>query len=604
MPNAHQQKGSAAIAPKKKGAPDALDAAGPGAMPGVGGSGLDLAGLLGSGPSKALADGLLSLGSLVVGPTALPPDGKEDKGGDAAASSEGKETERLPAGPLLAKLDALEKGGEGGGSGAGGPAAGAAKAEAEPKPIDLGPLGKAAGAVAEAGKKVIADLQAMIAQGKKDDAAAKKDGAAAKKDGASGGPSAAGGAVSAGALAGAKAGGAGEPGAKSEEKGATGKAATGKVGEALRGVLTALAEKAAGMQPGGLEMTQIKEKDAEKLKTAQTEIEKYQKMLADEEARIKKQAEEDLAKAPAEPTEAMVAYKFMEDLKKAHDTFYRIDLGDGIKVPVPYMVNYTSDEWTGRKQSEARKVLAKSYGSKKEEFLYTRLGKGTAEDNQKVLKHILQTQPWTKLSKSSKAAYDKKVAAMLPPNATKEQKLAIQTLAFAQVAGIGTDCAGYVEHTLKTMGLIPKTAYDTGVTNLTSSLGTEVKGSRGKKLVRPCNDAGEVVVKAGDMIKIRGDGHIGLVHAVVANGDEIVVKYAHCTPGQAVYGVTGQIGVKPEGLREDIIVWNTKTNKWKSVRAAYPTYKLNAGLISGFYSVNAAKATKFAEKYPTPRKDL
>ena len=123
--------------------------------------------------------------------------------------------------------------------------------------------------------------------------------------------------------------------------------------------------------------------------------------------------------------------------------------------------------------------------------------------------------------------------------------------------------------------------------------GTVARGRGRASVARPVDASGNVVVRPGDMMRMAGGGHIGLVHDVVDTGTEVILKVAHSTPGQAVYGTSGRLGSKTEGLREDILSWDRTTQRWKAIRSYMSSSRLNApGKISGFFRADAAKADK------------
>ena len=222
-----------------------------------------------------------------------------------------------------------------------------------------------------------------------------------------------------------------------------------------------------------------------------------------------------------------------------------------------------------------------------------------------VLQGLLKTRPWEKLPKGEAGTFRRKLAKVAPKGVSGAALAAWQVIVYCQMAGYGTDCSGYVHQMLEKIGAVRASKVRTGVGGLTKLMGNQVEGTvaRGKgkaSVARPVDASGKVVVRAGDMMRMSGGGHIGLVHDVVDTGTEVILKVAHSTPGQAVYGTTGRMGSKTEGLREDIISWDRKTQRWKAVRSFMSSSSLNSsGKISGFFRADADKADKRLRRWET-----
>jgi hypothetical protein len=328
---------------------------------------------------------------------------------------------------------------------------------------------------------------------------------------------------------------------------------------------------------------------------------KYEGLLAQHRAALAERA------ASADPA-AQEAQETLDRLDAAHQRYAEVDLGNGVTVPVPYMVNYKTGIWPGRKTSDARRIgntALKGAGVASSDTRSMGLGKGSADANQAVLRGLLTTRPWEKLSGDAARTFARKLAAVLPEGASDTEKAGYQVLVYSQLAGYGTDCAGYVQYMLMETGAVRDTKVRTGVGGLTKSMGEAVEGAvaRGSgkgSVARPVNDNGAVVVRPGDMMRMSGGGHIGMVRDVVDRGDEVLLRVAHSTPDQRVYGAHGQMGTRPEGLRDDLIVWSRSRQRWTAVRSHRSSAQLNTpGTISGFFRTSDAKvekALKFWEK--------
>ncbi len=331
------------------------------------------------------------------------------------------------------------------------------------------------------------------------------------------------------------------------------------------------------------------------------DIAHYEALIAEHRARLK-------ADADAGDGNARETWQQLQAIDAAHERFAEVDLGNGMVIPAPYMVNYASAGWTERKQSDARGMAegaARGAGVSAGDRSTMRMGKGSADANAHVLQALVNDRPWERLPVGEARLFQKKLAWVLPDGADAATRTATAVLVYAQLAGIGTDCAAYVQHMLMDMGVAPQTSVGTGVDGLTKSMGDEVEDTvhagRGHGVVaRPVDRNGAVVVRPGDMMRMRGAGHIGLVHDVVDAGDEVLLKVAHSSPDQAVHGAEGRMGTKTEGVREDFITWSRSRQRWTAVRSFKSSADLNKpGTISGFYRNNSAKterAYKFWER--------
>ena len=304
----------------------------------------------------------------------------------------------------------------------------------------------------------------------------------------------------------------------------------------------------------------------------------------------------DLAeRAAAGDREARETMQTKAALEDAHRSFSEVDLGNGTTVPAPYMVNYSSKTWTDRKRSDARKGARSAMRAQDADMGRAAVGKASAEANQEMLQALLAERPWERLPADEARVFRTKLARVLPEGAKGATRAAYEVLVYAQLAGLGTDCAGYMQHVLTSAGVMRDPGVMTGVGGLTRSWGDGVDGTshkgRGKSSVaRPVDANGTVVVRAGDMMRMSGGGHIGLVLDVVDNGDQVLLRVSHSTPDQAVHGVGGRMGTKTEGIREDLIAWSRTEQRWTAIRAFRSSAQLNKkGTISGFFRHSSAK---------------
>jgi len=339
----------------------------------------------------------------------------------------------------------------------------------------------------------------------------------------------------------------------------------------------------------------------------QADAERYEARIAEHRASLAEKADGQGPEADA----ARAELDTLSRIDAAHADFSEVDLGNGQTVPVPYMVNYNRGIWPGRKTGVARKKgdkALRSAGVEGGERQRMRVGKGSADDNQAVLQGLLQTRPWESLPKAEARTFRRKLAAVAPEGVSGAELAAWQVLVYAQVAGYGTDCAGYVQQMLEGIGAVRGSKVRTGVGGLTKQMGDQVEGTvargRGKASVaRPVDAAGKLVVRPGDMMRMSGGGHIGLVHDVVDTGTEVILKVAHSTPDQRVHGTQGRMGTRTEGVREDILSWDRTTQRWKAVRCFLSSAQLNApGKVSGFFRSDAIKADQQLTRWEDKRR--
>lgn len=191
---------------------------------------------------------------------------------------------------------------------------------------------------------------------------------------------------------------------------------------------------------------------------------------------------------------------------------------------------------------------------------------------------------------------------------------AMKLMAYLQAAGLGTDCLGFVSQTLAKMGKVPP--------NMTIEMGSlatytrtalkGVKGTRstptnkvrlkntpkrrGKNTIRPCDNDGKPLLQSGDVILWEDAKHIALILRVAAITEDgkpaVLLEFGHSTPGQTMFvkGRKDDLGVRPEGVRADLVVWihdpvgnPTTGGRWKVVRSRFKDAELNSGILVGFY---------------------
>lgn len=333
--------------------------------------------------------------------------------------------------------------------------------------------------------------------------------------------------------------------------------------------------------------------------TVEDGIEGYETALDRDRERLRRLAATD-------PTSQGAAdHRMQTTVSAGHQAFGQLTAG-GTTAPTPYMVNYSGGTWDQRKGSRARRLL---YGNDADgnrlvdddTLSWAGIGKASAAQMQTVLTAIVQNRLWEKLPRGEKALFDAAVARILPPEASDDVKAAASALAYAEVAGLGTDCSGYVQHVLVKTGVLPAGLANeiksmTGATALTSGLGDRVSTTaRGAMGPVPLDASGNVSVRPGDTVKIDGGGHIGVVHDAVDTGGEVVIRYSHSTPNQEVMHGNTDIGATPEGVRLDIIAWDKQTRRWKAVRSAFSTNQLNNGVLNGFYRLDRDRVTASAK---------
>lgn len=335
---------------------------------------------------------------------------------------------------------------------------------------------------------------------------------------------------------------------------------------------------------------------------------KYTALLAQHRADIRAAADAD--RAAGLSTDAVARDDRMVALEDAHDEFASVDLGNGMRVSTPYYMRppenaergvekngFVWDQWMDRRDSDARagadKALAGTDAAAA--FRSAKGAKASAQDDATVMQQILSGRLWERGESDalggSRGTFDAKRREFLAPDASPELEDAASVLAFARVAGFGTDCSGFVQHVLTGAGILPEGLYNgvmTGVTNLTSGLGQSVGGGTSRRGNKPVDAQGALDIQAGDTLNIGAGGHIGVVMDALDTGDEIVMQLSHSTANQGVYNGNTQVATQPEGVRDDIVVYDKKEGRWRAVDSAWGDNDLNTK-YGGFYRMDDQK---------------
>jgi hypothetical protein len=315
----------------------------------------------------------------------------------------------------------------------------------------------------------------------------------------------------------------------------------------------------------------------------------------------------DLAtRAAADPTgQAAQDFATQQTVDAQHQRFASVDMGNGVLAPTPYMINLNGGTWRSRKASRARTLLHGTDESGQplvdaEALSWAQLGKASAGQNRQVLQAIVRNRLWEQLGPQERARFDAALAAVLPPAASDEVRAAASAVAYAEIAGLGTDCSGYVQHVLVHTGALPAALANevstmTSANTLTSGMGVASSTRVGRTAIpSPLDANGAVSVRPGDTVRIAHGEHIGVVHDVVESGDEVIVRYSHSTPNQDVHQGNTNLATRTEGVRLDIITFNKTTQRWTSVRGAFSSNDLNTGTLNGFYHLDRARVESYA----------
>jgi len=356
---------------------------------------------------------------------------------------------------------------------------------------------------------------------------------------------------------------------------------------------------------------------------------KYTGLLALSRAQVSAAADADRAQGLS--TEAVAKDDQMRALEDAHDQFTAVDLGNGLRVPTPYVMRppdgavrgeemngFKWDIWMDRRDSDARKVGAGALGRGETADAWKAVtgAKASAEDDATIMRAVLAGRLWEGLSPDAAhhadqqrhpelsdddALFRKKRGEFSRDGASQAEQDAASVAAFARVAGFGTDCSGYVQRVLTGAGLLPEGLYGgvmTGVGNLTSNgggLARPVAGGQKGVGNSPLDGLGQLGVQAGDTVRIGNGTHIGVVMNSAETEDEIVLQVSHSAPINEVYHGSDEVAMQPEGARDDIVVYDKRSGRWRAVDSAFDDADLNAK-YKGFYRMDADRIDAQVEK--------